>query len=112
MLTRNVPALIALALLMACEGGTTTGATKPAGDQAGQPAAAEDIGEVLATVNGIEIGSKEYEQAAARKTPAAGDALSAAEKRTAAPSIAGIEGCIPAARVTAVAHSLVSPLTV
>ena len=81
MLTRNVPALIALALLMACEGGTTTGATKPAGDQAGQPAAAEDIGEVLATVNGIEIGSKEYEQAAARKTPAAGDALSAAEKQ-------------------------------
>jgi parvulin-like peptidyl-prolyl isomerase len=40
-----------------------------------------DIGETIATVNGIPIGSKEFEQAAARKTPADGKALSMAEKK-------------------------------
>jgi len=41
----------------------------------------EDIGEVLATVNGIQIGSKEFQVAAARRTPADGDKLSLEEKQ-------------------------------
>jgi peptidyl-prolyl cis-trans isomerase C len=40
-----------------------------------------DIGEVIATVNGMDIGSREFEQAAARKAPASGDSLSADEKK-------------------------------
>lgn len=44
-------------------------------------AAGPDIGETIAKVNGVAVGSKEFEQAAARKSPAAGDALSMEEKK-------------------------------
>ncbi len=64
----TVPAFIA------CDGGK-------AGDAATTAAPAEDIGEVLATVNGIQIGSKEFMTAAERKAPANGDTLSAEEKK-------------------------------
>lgn len=39
-----------------------------------------DIGEVIATVNGMPIGSLEYEKAAARTAPKEGDSLSSSEK--------------------------------
>lgn len=42
---------------------------------------ATDIGEVIATVNGVQIGATEFQQAAARKTPASGDSLSLEEKK-------------------------------
>ncbi len=59
--------------LVACDSGAGGGQTTAA--------PAEDIGEVLATVNGTPIGSKEFLTAAERKTPASGDALSPEEKR-------------------------------
>lgn len=78
-------AAMALAsLLYGCDGGTSTEGAKGGAEATkagGTPAAApQDLGEVLAVVNGIEIASKEFEAAAARKTPAAGDSLSQAEK--------------------------------
>ena len=78
---RMLPASIALALatlVVACDGGT---GTTPATSGAVSSAAQADIGEVLAEVNGLKIGSKEFEEAAARKQPAAGDALTAEEKQ-------------------------------
>ncbi|MED5374114.1 MAG: peptidylprolyl isomerase [Myxococcota bacterium] len=42
---------------------------------------AEDIGTVLATVNGMKIGSVEFESVAARQAPADGKALSAEERK-------------------------------
>jgi parvulin-like peptidyl-prolyl isomerase len=73
------PLLLALALvaLPACAGGEASSTTSAASD-----APAADIGEVLATVNGMKVGAKEFEQAASRTQPAAGDALSAEEKKT------------------------------
>jgi len=64
----------------ACDGG----AAKPAGDKADKaaaPAATVDVGEVIADVEGVPVGSDEFEQAAARKKPAEGDSLSMAEKK-------------------------------
>jgi peptidyl-prolyl cis-trans isomerase C len=63
------------------------GATACAGDSAGgapnTPSNAKpaEVGETLATVNGVVVGTKEFEQAAARKAPASGDTLSAEEKK-------------------------------
>jgi len=74
-MTGSVLALVAFLGVSACNGGES----KSSGTSTTQPAA--DIGDVLATVNGVSIGSKEFEQAAARKTPANGDALSAEEKK-------------------------------
>lgn len=51
------------------------------GGEAAAASPAADVGDVLATVNGVQIGSKEFETAAARKTPASGDALSLEEKK-------------------------------
>jgi peptidyl-prolyl cis-trans isomerase C len=72
--------LFSLCLLgsVACDGGAGGGAAK---DAAAGQGAAVDAGETLATVNGVTVGSKEFEQAAARKAPASGDALSAEEKK-------------------------------
>ena len=61
---------------VACDGGA---ARQRAGTDA--VPAADDVGEVLATVNGVKVGSKEFLAAAERKAPASGDALSAEEKR-------------------------------
>ncbi len=85
MRTRLMAAAALAALLAGCQGegaSSTASGTGPAKTEgAGAEAAPQDMGEVLATVNGIEIGSKEFEALAARKTPASGDALSAAEKQ-------------------------------
>ncbi len=66
--------LVALFGLTGCGNEGKTG-------EAAASAPVADIGEVLATVNGVQIGSKEFETAAARKTPASGDALSLEEKK-------------------------------
>ncbi len=82
MRTRMMAAVALAALLAGCqgEGASTSGTSTPKAEGAGAEAAPQDVGETLATVNGIDVGSKEFEAAAARKTPAAGDALSQAEK--------------------------------
>jgi peptidyl-prolyl cis-trans isomerase C len=71
--------LLSLCLLgvVACDG-ADSGANDATVSPGGSPA---DLGETLATVNGVVVGSKEFEQAAARKAPASGDALSAEEKK-------------------------------
>ncbi len=79
MRTFNLGILSLLAALAACDGGSaSTSASATSGAAAAE---SQDIGEVLATVNGIPIGSKEFEQAAARKQPAEGDTLSLEEKQ-------------------------------
>ena len=45
------------------------------------PAASEDIGEVIAQVNGVSIGSKDFERTASRKIPANGKSLSETERK-------------------------------
>lgn len=76
---RALPVLL-LASLLACDGGGPKGdATTPG--TAGGTASAVDIGETIAQVNGVRVGSKEFQEAAARKTPEAGDKLSAAERQ-------------------------------
>jgi parvulin-like peptidyl-prolyl isomerase len=62
--------------MIACGGDNTKTTNAVSGDNA-----AESAGATLATVNGLAIGSKEFEQSAARKVPADGDALSDEEKR-------------------------------
>lgn len=77
---RMLTASLALALSLTVACGDTEGPAT-SGGSTDTPAAAADIGEVLAEVNGQKIGSKEFEEAAARKQPAEGDALSADEKK-------------------------------
>ncbi len=73
-----LPGVCLLAVLaVGCDNG---GAAKDA-PVAADAAPAADIGDVIATVNGVQIGSKEFQQAAARKTPASGDSLSLEEKK-------------------------------
>ena len=72
---RSVLLSLCLFGAVACEGGNATDAPPPSAEPGG------DVGETLATVNGEVVGSKEFEQAAARKAPASGDALSAEEKK-------------------------------
>ena len=77
---KNLIALIATTVLgmTACDNG---GAEKTGGaDKAVSTAQSADIGEVLATVNGLKVGAKDYKAAAARKVPADGKALSTDEK--------------------------------
>src|SRR5262245_29385123 len=71
--------LLSLCLLgaPACDGAKDGGVGKDAAPLTNQA----DVGETLATVNGVTVGSKEFEQAAARKAPASGDSLSAEEKK-------------------------------
>lgn len=81
LLSPTLGVLLLGGLLAACNGGTTGSAGGEGATTAGAETAAADIGETIATVNGVKIGSKEFEEAAARKTPESGDALSAAEKQ-------------------------------
>jgi len=82
------PATLALSIALfslACgeEGGQSAGESTPAASAEApkSTASAPDLGETLATVDGIKVGSKEFEEMAARKQPAAGDALSMEEKK-------------------------------
>jgi peptidyl-prolyl cis-trans isomerase C len=73
-------AVIAVVLslsLPACQGGGTEKGAKPAAGAAVK----QDIGVVLATVDGLEVGSIEFEQSAARKQPTEGDKLTDADKK-------------------------------
>ena len=66
----------------ACDGGEgTSGGSTTAPAKGTEGSAAAPRGEVLASVNGIDITTDEFEEAAARKTPAEGDSLSVAEKQ-------------------------------
>ncbi len=62
--------------LIGCDGGASKG-----GAESTSAAPKQEIGTVLATVNGMEVGSIEFEQSAQRKSPAAGDQLSLEEKK-------------------------------
>ncbi len=74
---RTSLALVCLLGAVACNGGEGAGGNSPATSSTAQP----DIGEIIARVNGIPIGSKEFELAASRVSPANGDSLSAEEKK-------------------------------
>ena len=66
---------------VACDnsGNAPASGEKAAGSEAAAPAV--DVGEVIADVGGVPVGSDEFEQAAARKKPAEGNSLSMAEKK-------------------------------
>lgn len=66
-------------LAFGCNGGKAEKKNTPAANKAA--ASQEDIGEVLAVVNGFSIGSKEFEKSAARTAPKSGDTLSPEEKK-------------------------------
>ncbi len=70
-----------LGCLVACDGGDSTKPSNGTEQGTNANAEAEDIGEVLATVNGMEIGSKEFALIAARQAPADGKALSLEERK-------------------------------
>lgn len=69
-----------LSLLVACEGGTATTDNEPAVGGPAPVAAEVDIGEVLAEVNGMPVGSTDFAQAASRVSPADGKALTLEER--------------------------------
>ena len=79
------PALLTAAALLfaACDGGAGNATPDAGKTPAAAPAAtpALDIGETLADVDGVPVGSDEFQEAAARKKPAEGGELSMAEKR-------------------------------
>ena len=70
-----------LGALVACEGGETTSASTTTEQGTAANAEAQDIGEILATVNGLEIGSTEFALIAGRQTPADGKTLSLEERK-------------------------------
>lgn len=73
---------VAIALLSsACEGGQNGGKSEKAGKPATETTAMPVAGEKIGSVNGVPIGSDEYKEAAARKKPAEGSALSDAERQ-------------------------------
>jgi parvulin-like peptidyl-prolyl isomerase len=83
-----IPAALTLSIALfafGCneEGGKPAGDTKPAASAgaAKTTASTADLGEVLATVDGISVGSTEFEEMAARKQPSEGDTLSMEEKK-------------------------------
>jgi len=72
-----IPFSLMLGLLIAgCE---TSTSTNPAGGPGGGPPA-DDIGEVIATVDGLSIGSRDFEKAAARTAPENGESLNSEER--------------------------------
>lgn len=58
----------------------TASAQPAASSDATPPAASDDIGEVIANVNGVSIGSKDFQRLASRKIPADGKSLSETER--------------------------------
>ncbi|MCB9759587.1 MAG: peptidylprolyl isomerase [Alphaproteobacteria bacterium] len=76
---RTGSVLLALALVLsACDdGGSSSGPSTTSGGAASQ----EDIGEILATVNGEPVGSTAFQQVAARTTPENGTELTLDERK-------------------------------
>ena len=73
---------LALLALSGCDGGSTEpSSSSSAGEASSAASDAEDVGEVVATVGGLSVSQKDFEQAAARVSPADGKALSDEEKR-------------------------------
>jgi len=79
MRTLTTCTLVLLSALLGCDQGTTTSPTASSVARSAD-APSEDAGETLATVNGLTVGSTEFETAAARKVPKTGDSLSTDEK--------------------------------
>ncbi len=72
-------AFLSLLTTAGCEGGASTSGGEAGG--AASSASTVDPAEVVATVGGVPITKTEFEQTAARKTPADGDSLSSDEKK-------------------------------
>lgn len=71
-------------LLAACEGGDGAPAASTSNADAAAPAktaSSVDIGEVLADVDGVPVGTTEFKEAAARRKPADGEKLSMEERK-------------------------------
>jgi len=70
-------------IISACIGATACGDTPSGGSNAGGDVSGsdQDVGETLATVNGLKVGSEDFKAAAARKVPSNGKALSSDEKK-------------------------------
>lgn len=71
-------------LLAACDGGNGAPAASTSNADAAAPAKAAssvDIGEVLADVDGVPVGTTEFKEAAARRKPADGEKLSMEERK-------------------------------
>ncbi len=82
-ITRGVLVTLA-ALVIGCgepAASTSGGSQASAGSASAGSAADEDIGTVIATVGDVQIGSKEFAEAASRKTPENGSELSMAERQ-------------------------------
>ena len=81
----SVIVLLVAGLTVACDGDKSTtpdGHGAGAGGTSTSPATpAQDLGQVLATVNGAPVGSTAFEQAASRKLPESGEVLSIEEKK-------------------------------
>ena len=72
-----IPISLLLGLFIAgCESNPST---NPSAGPSGGPSA-EDIGEVIATVGGLDIGSRDFEKAAARTAPTDGESLNDEER--------------------------------
>ena len=81
MRTLTTATLVVLGALAGCDQGTSSASGTASLPVAGSAAAAKDAGETLATVNGLTVGSTEFEAAAARKVPKEGETLSSDEKK-------------------------------
>jgi len=70
-------------IISACIGATGCGDTPSGGSNDGSDASnsQQDVGETLATVNGLKVGSEDFKAAAARKVPSNGKSLSPDEKK-------------------------------
>ncbi len=71
--------LVLFSTLVGCDQGTTAASTS--GSSTADVGGAEGAGETLATVNGLTVGSTEFEAAAVRKVPKKGATLSSEEKQ-------------------------------
>lgn len=75
------PIVLLATLLIGCDGGEAAKPGAEPGTPGSPPASGAIDGNVLAQVGSVTVTQDEFEQAAARKSPAEGESLSAAEKR-------------------------------
>jgi peptidyl-prolyl cis-trans isomerase C len=78
---RLTPFVLLATLTVGCDGGNSANGAGTPGPDASAPAAGAIEGNVLAQVGSVSVTQDEFEQAAARKSPAEGEALSTEEKR-------------------------------
>ena len=78
---RLTPLVLLASLSVACEGGSNASSAGASGPDASAPAPGVVDGNVLAQVGAVNVTQDEFEQAAARKSPAEGETLSSEEKR-------------------------------